>query len=68
MAGGVGTGFLVIAACTCCNFDTFKEVENTPEEIQLAKDSLREEHEVIGCKANIVFGKNQDTPYRFGEL
>ena len=64
MAGGLGSGFIVVGAC-CCGFRVLDEIEDTPEEIAEAKQDFKERHRQTDCKAEgMAFGTVHTGPYK----
>ena len=65
MAGGVGTGLLVIGKCFCCKFNSFVEAEALNEDaIREAQKDLQAQHMSLGCNAKIAVGTEQDVSYK----
>ncbi len=50
MAGGIGSGFFVVARCACCPFESCMETENTPSDIEKVKEILRKMREEMSKK------------------
>ena len=64
MAGGTGTGLLLVGVCNVCEFKYQEEIEPTDENVQGEINSAKKEHFQTGCQSPLVLGIRINPSYR----